>query len=570
MDSQEVRGHSRGAKRKSRRGWIIAGSLVVVAAGVYAGGAVYLGSQTPANTTVHGINVGSLTPEDARQVLQEKLAPTAAKSLTVSVEGKKEALDPAAVGLGLDLDETLDGLTGFTLNPATLYQRLTDQLNVQPALEVDKDALRSALEDLAPKFDIKTAEGNLSFDAATPVLAKPVTGVALDAEKSVDVLTDSWFDHDGAIELPATLTEPETSAETLQTALEEQAKPLVASPIKLTNGTSSVNLGPKQLADTASFKIADDAVGMTLDAAKLATAASAGSDGFKSTAKDAKIVLKGGKPQIIPSQSGKSVDENGLDTAVLAASKDKERTATVKLAVSEPELSTEQAKKLGVKEPVANFSTPYPAADTVRTKNLYAGTKRLNGLLVMPGQTFSLAKALGPITTANGYYGSGVVVDGFATEAVGGGLSQVSTQLYNVGFLAGYDDITHKPHSRWFDRYPAGREATLWEGQVDMAWKNNTPYAVMIEAGVGGGKVNTRLWSTKYWKVGSSSSSKYNFTNPTTTYNPASNCQPESGGKKGFSIDITRTRTSAEKKLPAETKSWTYQPWNKVICGKKP
>ncbi|MDO5745778.1 MAG: VanW family protein, partial [Micrococcaceae bacterium] len=538
--------------------------------GIYAGAAAYLGSQIPANTMVHGVNVGSLAPEEARQVLQDELGPTAAKTLTVSVEGKKGSLDPATAGLGLNLDKTLDGLTGFTLNPVTLYERLTDQLDIEPALDVDQDALRGALDTLAPTFAVKTEEGSLAFNAATPVLDKPVTGVALDAEKAVDVLADSWFDHDGAIELPATLTEPKTSAQTLQTALEEQAKPLVAGPIKLTDGTSSANLSPQQLAEAASFKIADDTVGMTLDAAKLATAASAGSDGFKSTAKDAKIVLKGGKPAIIPSQTGKSVDEKALDTEVLAASKDKDRTATVQLAVSEPKLSTEQAKKLGVKEPVASFSTPYPAADTVRTKNLYAGTKRLNGLLVMPGETFSLAKALGPITTANGYYGSGVVVDGFATEAVGGGLSQVSTQLYNVGFLAGYDDITHKPHSRWFDRYPAGREATLWEGQVDMAWKNNTPYAVMIEAGVGGGTVNTRLWSTKYWKVGSSSSSKYNFTNPTTTYNPASNCQPESGGKKGFSIDVTRTRSAAGKKLPAETKSWTYQPWNKVICGKKP
>ena len=560
----------RGPERKSRRGWIIAGASVALAAGLYAGAAAFIGSQIPANTTVHGVNVGSLSPEAARQVLAHQLVPEAAKPVAVAVNGKQESLDPAAAGLGLDLEGTLDGLTGFDLNPAHLFQRVTGQLHIEPTLSVDEEKLRVAVESLAPKFAAKTTEGVLAFEGAKPVLTKPVTGVVLDVDKSVQTLGDSWFDAADPVQLPATLTAPKTSAKTLEAALEDVAKPLVSGPIKLTDGTSTTTLSPAQLAGAASFKIADDAVTMSLDPKKLAKAASDGEAGFKSTAKDAKIVLSGGKPRVIPSETGKSIDEKGLDTLVLAASKDKDRTATVKLATTVPKLTTEAAEKLGVKQPIVHFSTPYPAYDTIRTKNLYAGSERLNGVVVMPGETFSLEKALGPITTANGYYASGVVVNGFSSEAVGGGLSQISTQMYNAGFLAGYDDITHKPHSRWFDRYPAGREATLWEGQVDMAWKNNTPYAVLLEAWVGGGKVHTRLWSTKYWTVGSASSAKYNLTDPTTTYNPAKECISESGGKKGFSINVTRTRTAADKKLPAETKSWTYQPWNKVVCGKKP
>lgn len=568
--SEELGRRQRGPERKSRRGWLIAGASVALAAGLYAGAAAFVGSQIPANTTVHGVNVGSLSAEAARQVLEHKLSPEAAKKITVAVNGKEETLDPATAGLGLDIDRTLDGLTGFDLNPANLIKRVTGQLHIEPVLDVDDAKLRGAVEALAPKFAAKTTEGKLAFDGAKPVLTKPVTGVELNLDESVTVLANGWFDAADPIALPATLTAPKTSQETLEKALEETAKPLVEGPIKLTDGKSSASLSPAQLAAAASFKIADDAVTMSLDPKKLAEAASEGSDGFKSSAKDARIVLSGGKPTVIPSANGKSIDEKGLDKLVLAASLDKDRTAKVKLATTVPKLTTEAAKKLGVKEAIVNFSTPYPASDTVRTKNLYAGSKRLNGVLVMPGETFSLEKALGPITTANGYYGSGVVVNGFATEAVGGGLSQISTQMYNAGFLAGYDDITHKPHSRWFERYPAGREATLWEGQVDMAWKNNTPYAVMIEAWVGGGRVHTRLWSTDYWTVKSTSSAKYNFTNPRTTYNPAEKCVPENGGKKGFSINVTRSRTSAEKTLPAETKSWTYQPWNKVVCGKKP
>lgn len=570
LHSENMGRKKRGPERKSHRGWLIGGACVVLAGGLYTGAAAYAGSQIPANTTVHGVNVGSLSPEAARQILAEKLTPATAQEIPVQVNGREESLDPAAAGLSIDLEGTVDELVGFDLNPATLLERFTGELQIEPASNVDEAKLRAELDSLAAKVATETAEGKLAFDGAKPVLTKPVTGVVLNVDDSVGVVSESWFDPAEPLELPAALSEPKTSAKTLETALEETAKPLVAGPIKLTDGKSTASLTPEQLGDAASFKVSGDAVTMSLDTEKLVAAAAKGADGFKSTAKDARIVLSGGAPKVIPSQNGTTIDSKNLDQLVLAASKAKNRTAKVSLTTTVPELTTAEAKKLGVKEAIVNFSTPYPAADTVRTKNLYAGSKRLNGVLVMPGETFSLEKALGPITTANGYFGSGVVVNGFATEAVGGGLSQISTQMYNAGFLAGYDDITHKPHSRWFERYPAGREATLWEGQVDMAWKNNTPYGVMIEAWVGGGKVNTRLWSTDYWKVGSKSSAKYNLTNPGTEYNPAANCKPERGGKKGFSINVTRTRTAPDKTLPAETKSWTYQPWNKVICGKKP
>lgn len=570
LHSEKVDRRQRGPKQKSRRGWIIGGSVAVVACALYGGAAAYAGSQMPANTTVHGIDVGSLTPEAANDVLREKLAPLASKKISVLVNNKEATLDPASAGLSIDYDKTLNGLTGFDLNPVTIFERFTGQQHRDPVSVIDEAKLLASLDQLAPKVAVKTTEGKLAFDGSTPVLTKPITGVSLNVEDAVNVVSTGWFDAPKALELPSTMQEPKTSLATLEAALQDQAKPLVSGPIKLTDGTTTASLTPEQLAATASFKISDNKVEMTLDTEKLVKAASADSSGFKSTAKEAKIVLSGGKPKIIPSQNGTVIESKDLDKLVLAASKDDARSAKVTLTTTEPELTTEKAKKLGVKNEIVHFSTPYPASDTVRTKNLYAGTARLNGVVVMPGETFSLEKALGAITTANGYYGSGVVVNGFATEAVGGGLSQVSTQLYNVGFLAGYDDITHKPHSRWFERYPAGREATLWEGQVDMAWKNNTPYAVMIQAWVGGGEVHTRLWSTKYWTVGSDSSAKHNITKPGVEYNPAENCKPESGGKQGFSIDVTRTRSSAKETLPAETKSWTYQPWNKVICGTKP
>lgn len=556
--------------KNSAKPWIITGSCVVALAAAYFGGAAYVSSQVPQNAAIAGVNIGSMSQDQARQALQEQVVPLLDKPIEAVVNGKSYDIDPAQAGLSLNVDKTVEDLTGFEVNPVRLYEKLTGDMTAAAAIDVDQDKLKSALEDLAKKTDSSVKEGAITFKDGKAALDKPVDGVALDIDASASEISENWKIAGPAIELPAEVAKPKVSEEKLQDFYDGEVASLLKGDVTLVSGDKTASISPASIAAAAKFEIKDDAPSISLDDEKLYKAATKNSD-LSSTAKDAKIVLKNGKPTIQDSVKGVSLETKDLGAKVLAASQSEERKAEVAMTESEADFSTADAEKLGIKEEIVDFSTPYPTYDTVRTKNLRAGAAKVNGIIVKPGERFSLLQALGPITTANGYYSSGVVENGFSAEAVGGGLSQISTQMYNVGFLAGYDDITHKPHSRWFDRYPAGREATLWEGQVDMIWENNTPYGVMIQAWVSGDRVHTRLWSTKYWKVTQDSSGKYNQTNPTTVHNKAKQCISESGGKKGFTIDVTRYRETVDgsKKLPAETKTWTYSPWNKIVCDNK-
>ncbi|MGJ3402937.1 VanW family protein [Glutamicibacter sp. Je.9.36] len=566
--------HSAQDKKKPKskaKPWIITGSCVAAVAAAYFGGAAYVSSQVPANASIAGVNIGSMNKDQARAELEREVLPLAEKPMDVTVNGEKYTLDPAKAGLELNVDETINELTSYEINPVKLYERLTGEFHVTPAVDVDQEKLGAQLEALAKKANAEVAEGTIDFKDGTSKLTKPVDGVALKTEEAATLISEEWEIAGAAIDLPAEVSKPAISADALQAFYDKDVKALLKDEVILASDDKKASISAASIAAAAKYAPKDGAPAIALDDEKLYKAATKNSD-LSSTAKDAQIVLKDGKPSIIKSSKGISLETKGLGAKVLAATAAKNRTAEVEMTEKEADFTTADAKKLGIKEPIVTFSTPYPASDTVRTKNLHAGSARVNGDIIKPGERFSLLQALGPITVANGYYSSGVVESGFSTEAVGGGLSQISTQMYNVGFLAGYDDITHKPHSRWFERYPAGREATLWEGQIDMIWENNTPYGVMIQAWVSGDKVNTRLWSTKYWDVSQKSSGKYNQTNPETKYNPAEKCVSESGGKKGFSIDITRYREAFDgsKKLPAETKSWTYSPWHKIVCGDKP
>jgi len=557
-------------RRRLTKGWLIAGAAVVAAAGAYAGGAGMLSGSVADGTTVHGVDIGGLGAEEARTRLAGELDPVAAATFKVEAAGTARKVDPAKAGLGLDVPATVEELTGYTLDPATLWTRLTGGGEAAPVLTVDRTKLDAAVDSLVPKLEKDPTEGSLKFRGTDPVVTAPVPGVDIDPAAAADTIADRWFGATEPVALPVGETAPDVPASAFEDAAVTQAEPLVADGITVTAGDLSAELSPAVLAAQASFEVADGKVSLALDNDGLAKALLKANPRMGSTAKDARIVLSGGRPTVVPSENGTGADTTDLAAKVLQASTDDKRTVTLERADTEPDLTTEEAKALGVNDVVVEFSTPYPTYDSVRTKNLVAGARKLNGTVVMPGETFSLQQALGPITTANGFYDSGVVVDGFSSSAVGGGLSQISTQMFNIGFLAGMDDVEHQPHSRWFDRYPAGREATLWEGQIDMKWRNNTDYAVMIQAWVGDGRVYSRLWGTKVWDVKTTTSEHYNLTNPTTVYNTADDCVAESGGDKGFTVTVTRSRSSAAKTLPAETLRWTYRPWNKVVCGPDP
>ncbi|ALG28959.1 VanW family protein [Glutamicibacter halophytocola] len=563
--------HNKKKPKSKAKPWIIGGSCAVAVVAAYFGAAAFVSSQVPANATIAGVNIGSMNSDEARAEIERVVSPLAQEPIEVKINGKDYTVDPAKAGLSLNVDGTVKDLTSYVVNPVKLYERLAGDYEVIPELNVDQQKLSEQIEALAKKANAEVTEGKIEFADGAAKLSKPVDGVVLDNEAAIEKFSEDWSIAGPPIELPAEVVKPQISSDTLQKFYDDQVKSLLKGDVELVSGDKKANLSPASIAAAASYAPKDGAPALTLDDKKLYKAATSNSD-LSSTAKDAKIVLKGGKPSIQASTKGISLETEGLGAKVLAASATENRTAEVKMTEKEADFTTAEAKKLGIKEPIVDFSTPYPASDTVRTKNLKAGAARVTGVVVKPGERFSLLDTLGPITVANGYFSSGVVENGFSAEAVGGGLSQISTMMYNVGFLAGYDDITHKPHSRWFDRYPAGREATLWEGQIDMIWENNTPYGVLVQAWVSDDAVHTRLWSTKYWDVSQKSSGKYNQTDPETKYNTAEKCVPESGGKKGFTIDITRYRETFDgsKKLPAETKSWTYSPWHKIVCGEKP
>ncbi|MEX1044294.1 MAG: VanW family protein, partial [Acidimicrobiia bacterium] len=127
---------------------------------------------------------------------------------------------------------------------------------------------------------------------------------------------------------------------------------------------------------------------------------------------------------------------------------------------------------------LAGFTTFHNCCES-RVTNIHLMADQLDGLVVQPGEVFSLNERIGPRLESDGYVPAGILLDGelYCCDHplnIGGGTSQVATTLYNAVFRNGFEIISHKPHSRYISRYPLGIEATLGYTTPDIVFRNDT------------------------------------------------------------------------------------------------
>jgi len=228
---------------------------------------------------------------------------------------------------------------------------------------------------------------------------------------------------------------------------------------------------------------------------------------------------------------------------------------------------------LAIKERVSTFTTYYPYAE-YRNVNLGRAAELMNGTLLKPGETFSLNGTVGERTRANGFTEGYIISDGILVTDLGGGVSQMATTTFNAMFFAGLEDVEHKPHSFYIDRYPIGREATVAWGAIDLQFRNDTPYGVLISANVtpatvsSSGVVTVSMYSTPHWNITTSESARYNITKAKVRRVGTRECH-NNEGYGGFEIDVKRffapAGANTETREP-ENFNTVYTPSDTVIC----
>ena len=194
--------------------------------------------------------------------------------------------------------------------------------------------------------------------------------------------------------------------------------------------------------------------------------------------------------------------ENGMDFAISLEEatqmleKEKEEY-TIPLKILYPKVTTNMIGTEAFPDLLSSFSTNYNARDTDRTTNLKLAANKINGTVLMPGETFSYNQVVGARTIAAGYKEAPIYVQGQVVDGLGGGICQITSTLYNAVLYANLEIVERSNHQFVPSYVTASRDATVVYGSIDFKFKNNRNYPIKLICSVANGVASFQIFGLK-------------------------------------------------------------------------
>ncbi len=291
-------------------------------------------------------------------------------------------------------------------------------------------------------------------------------------------------------------------------------------------------------------------------------------------ARDAKFEIRNGRVAVFQgSWQGREVQrEQTLSQAFTAINSGSGEPVALVVDTTEPEITTAETNDLGISEIIGIGHSNFKGSPANRRHNIKVGADALNGLLVRPGEEFSLLQALLPVDADSGYLPELVIKGNRTIPEYGGGLCQIGTTTFRAALASGLDITARRNHSYRVVYYePAGTDATIYDPAPDFKFKNDTPHTVLIQTRIEGDDLYFEFWGRPDGRKAEQTKPRiYNITPPPATkIIETEDLAP--GEKKctekphsGADAEFTYTVTYPNGEVKQEVFKSHYIPWQEV------
>lgn len=519
----------------------------------------------PRGTTIGGVDVGGMDEEEARAELEREAAArsaqpialtTAAGSITTTgVELRASPLLDEALAAALDASSTDRVLARIGLRDGPrleLLYRLAPIRAAQLANRIDRrfgDPPRDARVEVSDDaIRVVEARGGTAVDrrALRRGLRTLPERVSLSIVETGPVVTTG---------------EAEAAAATIERLLETTRR--------VRSGEAEATLTPQRLRALVRTERADGRLAVSLDPKGLGASLRIRLGADEIPAREATFAVDGGRARVVPSKPGRTLDLEGISRSLTSNLESTVHRA--RFVASAPTFTTEQAEALGIEELVSEFTTYYQCCQP-RVTNIQRAAELLDGTIVRPRTAFSLNEALGKRTVENGFVSAPQIFAGRLEDAVGGGISQIATTLYNAAFFAGVKLVAHQAHQFYISRYPMGREATVSWGGPELIFRNDWPAAILMKLTATDSGITVRFYSRKLGRrVETTTGEPYAYVAP-RTITVSSSALPagttstvQSAGASGFTVQYTRKVYEGPKLVKDERYTVRYDAQNAIV-----
>ncbi|ODT97608.1 MAG: hypothetical protein ABS81_29860 [Pseudonocardia sp. SCN 72-86] len=555
--------------RGRRRPLLVALAVVGLLAVLYVVDLLLGMGDMPRGVSVAGQAVGGMSREEAEASLRATIDPRSTQPVVVTAGDVRTEIEADTAKLGVDWGATMERAGAQPLNPIARVQSFFVDKDFDIVGTADDKAVAAALEGMGPLVDDDATEASVRFDGLEPVPVMPEDGHRLDVPAAVPLVSTKWATGQ-PVELPLVTLKPVTTADDVRQVVDSIARPAVSAPITVTGEGAQGTLDPADIAKALTFRADAAATPRLVPELNPEVVSDALSPQLEKTEKpgrDATLDISGPTPVVVPSQDGRGIDYPAtLTTMVPVLTAQAPRQVAAVYGDKPAKVTTEDIQKLGIAGEISTFTTGGFAADSGR--NIKRAAEQIDGTIVKPGETFSLNAKTNPRNAANGYVEAGIIEDGHPARGIGGGVSQVATTLYNAAYFAGMVDVAHKEHSFYISRYPAAREATVFDDIIDLKFRNDGPTGVLIKTFWTPTSLTIKIYGTKRYEVTSTTGPRTNETPPSPVTIPAGQpCSPSSGAP-GFTATDTRTLRNVQTgEVRTERRTVRYNPSPIVVCG---
>lgn len=394
--------------------------------------------------SIKGFDVSGLSVSDARYQLDNYLASKIPNEITVKHGDFETTISTSQISAKFDTKTATNsayriGRNGSFLenNFYALSSLFGNDINIEPALSIDKNQLTKNLEDISTQLPDTVTESSYYIEGSNLIITSGKEGNVVDVEASIEAIKTAISDFSAN-----------------------------ANPIELVVKTQL----PKDIdIDTI----------------------------YNEIRKEPKDAYYTQEPfTIYPSENGLdfkiSIDEAKSIVGAKNASE-----YTIPLNIITPNVTTNMIGTEAFPDLLSTYSTKYATSNRNRSTNLMLAANKINGTVLMPGETFSYNKVVGERTIAAGYKEASIYVNGQEVDGLGGGICQVTSTLYNAVVLANLE-VTQRTNHQFAPVYvPISRDATVVYGLTDFQFKNNRKYPIKLVCSVANGIAKFQIFGLR-------------------------------------------------------------------------
>ncbi len=570
--------------------------LVILAYEVRYSGRIYPG------VSVSGINLSGLQPEEAAALLVRELHYTEQGTILVQDGDNLWAVQPSELGLFLDPEATAQ--TAYRIGRSGgMMTRLGDQFRVwrqrvetPPLFIYDERIAQNYLNRLAEEVNRSTVEADLGVDGVEIMVHSGQIGRTVDVPATLALIGPQIQSMlDGVVtlvvhETPPIILDANEQAEIARTILSAPLTLTIPNPTGEESGPWTFD--PQTLAEMLSIErveIDGEAryqVGLNL--VKMTGFLEGIAESLDIQPENARFIFNDDTRQLdllAHATTGRSLDIEASIQDINQRLAQNEHEIALTFDYTLPEASSEAtAEELGITEAVSVQSSYFYGSSSARIQNILTASARFHGLLVAPGETFSMVEALGDISLDTGYAEALIIYGDRTIKGVGGGVCQVSTTLFRAVFFGGFPVNERNSHAYRVSYYEytasgsrdlnlVGLDATVYAPLVDFKFTNDTPYWLLMETYV---NVSARRLTWKFYSTSDGRTVEWHSTGLTNTVEPPDplyeeDPELEKGDieqvdweAQGADVTITRTVRRDGQVYFTDTFTTHYLPWRAI------